>query len=24
VTHDEGVASHAERVVRMVDGEVAE
>jgi macrolide transport system ATP-binding/permease protein len=23
VTHDEGVASHAQRVVRMVDGEVA-
>jgi macrolide transport system ATP-binding/permease protein len=24
VTHDEGVAAHAQRVVRMVDGEVAE
>jgi ABC-type lipoprotein export system ATPase subunit len=24
VTHDEGVAGHARRVVRMVDGEVAE
>jgi putative ABC transport system ATP-binding protein len=24
VTHDEGVASHARRIVRIVDGEVAE